>query len=114
MEIGNVIRIAFLQADQKIKTRPGIIIAKFQPFNDLLVCGISKSINLEVKGFDIVIDSFHPDFNIWGLKYPGLIRLGFLFTIPENLVEGAIGNISNQTHKLLLSNLSHFLQTHNY
>ncbi len=109
MEEGSIVKIAFIQADNKIKFRPAVILKEFKPYKDFLVCGISKSIGLEVKGFDIVINERHKDFQTWGLNYSGLIRLGFLQTIPGNIINGAIGNISHETHRQLVKNLSEYL-----
>ncbi|HLG35593.1 MAG TPA: type II toxin-antitoxin system PemK/MazF family toxin [Bacteroidia bacterium] len=109
MEAGSVVKIAFVQADNKIKFRPAVILKEFKPYHDYLVCGISSNIGLEVKGFDIVIDEHNPDFQTWGLTHRGLIRLGFLQTIPGNMISGVIGNISSETHRKLVKNLAGYL-----
>ena len=109
METGSVIKVAFPQADGKIKFRPAIILAKLPPFNDWIVCGISSKINLEVEGLDIVINKNHSDFKLWGLPYPGIIRAGFIVTIPENMINGVIGNISNETRNQLIKNITDYL-----
>ena len=109
MEKGSVIKVAFVQGDGKIKFRPAIALAKVPPFNDWIVCGISSKINSEVKGLDILINKNHPDFKQWGLPYHGIIRAGFIVTIPENMINGVIGNISKETNKNLLTNISEFL-----
>ena len=109
MKEGSVIKVAFPQGDGKIKFRPAILLAKLPPFNDWIVCGISSKINQEVKGLDIVINNNHSDFKLWGLPYPGIIRAGFIVTIPENIINGVIGNISDETTKILLKNLSEYL-----
>lgn len=62
MNAGSIIKVAFVQADKKIIFRPAVILKIFKPYNDFLVCGISKSIGLEVKGFDMVINQNHTDF----------------------------------------------------
>ncbi len=109
MEVGSVIKVAFPQGDGKIKFRPAIALAKIPPFNDWTVCGVSSKINLEVNGLDILIHKKHPDFKLWGLPYPGIIRAGFIATIPENIINGTIGNISKETCKNLLENISEYL-----
>lgn len=109
MEEGSVVKIAFVQADNKIKFRPAIILKEFKPYSDFLVCGISKSIGLEVKGFDIVIDERHEDFKNWGLSFTGVIRLGFLQTVASHVINGTIGKISHDTHRQLVTNLSNYL-----
>ncbi len=109
MEKGSVIKVAFPQGDGKIKFRPAIALAKLPPFNDWIVCGVSSKINLEIKGLDIVINKNHSDFKLWGLPYPGIIRAGFIVTIPENMINGVIGNISKETCSNLLKNISEYL-----
>lgn len=109
MEVGSVIKIAFPQGDGKIKFRPAIALANLPPYNDWIVCGISSKIDLEIKGLDIVINKTHSDFKHWGLPYPGLIRAGFIVTIPDNMINGVIGNISKETSKNLLKSISQYL-----
>lgn len=76
---------------------------------DWIVCGVSSKIDIEVKGLDIVINKDHSDFKLWGLPYSGIIRAGFLVTIPENIISGVIGNISVETRKMLVKNISDYL-----
>lgn len=109
MQEGDVIRFALQQDNGKYVVRPAIALKKILPHNDWLLCGISKSVRLEVKGLDEVIGTEHPDFNSWGLDYPGVIRTGFLFTISSKYIEGTLGNISPKTHKKLLKNLSAYI-----
>jgi mRNA interferase MazF len=111
MQEGDVIRYALHQQDEEIVKRPALIIKKIPPYNDFLICGISSSIGLAVKGFDVVVTEKDLDFATWGLKFPGVIRIGFLFTVPSKLIEGSIGNITKETHRALLNNLSNFLKT---
>ncbi len=105
MKEGDVIRIAFPQKDQKHKFRPGVILKRLPPFDDFLVCGVSSNLEREVKGFDILIDKTHPDFDRMGLPFPSLIRLGFLGTFSLNLIEGKLGTVSPATHQKLIRNL---------
>ncbi len=111
MEEGSVIKVAFTQADGQIKHRPAIAIKSLPPYNDWLACAISKSIDLEVKGFDLVLNENHPDYKESGLTYPGLIRLGVLSTVPENLIEGTIGKVSKETvAKLIVQLVDHLIK----
>ena len=59
---------------------------------------------------DILIDRSHPDFQNWGLNYPGLIRTTFLTTTPENKIQGTIGNIGEKTLHSLINNLTDYLK----
>lgn len=109
MEEGSVVRISLPQSDGKLRSRPALLLKKVAPFNDWLLCSISSKFHNEVKGLDIIIDSSHPDFSSSHLKFPGLIRIANLFTIPENRIEGKIGFISNETYRLILKRLSQFI-----
>jgi hypothetical protein len=109
MKDGDVIRFALQQHDGKYLKRPAVIIKKLPQHNDFIICGISKSIGLALKEFDIVLSRDNPDFKTWGLDYPGVIRIGFLFTISGRYIEGALGKISADTHGRILKNLSALL-----
>ena len=108
MQEGNVIRFALQQNDGKYVKRPAVVVKKLPQYNDFLICGISKNLGLEIKGFDIVIAQSDSDFKTWGLDYPGVIRTGFLFTVSTKYIEGTLGNISPETHRKLLNNLALF------
>ena len=93
------------QSDGKIKTRPVLILKQMPGFGDLLVCGVSHQIHQKVEGFDELLT---PDTNN-GLRVPSIVRLGFLGTIPINLIEGEIGTIEPELHNELLERLSVYL-----
>ena len=95
-----------LQADGRVKPRPAVLLMQFPPFGDWLVCGISSSLGLEVKGFDIILDSQHDDFQRSKLGYPSLVRLGWLNVFRKSHVLGKFGSISKETHTLLCSRLA--------
>ena len=110
MEEGSVVKIAFIQSDKTIKFRTALLLKKFHPpFNDWLACAISGQLWTEVKSFDILLDEKHPDYLYSGLKYPGIIRLGYVTTISGNFIEGSIGRISKATIKKLQVNLAEYL-----
>lgn len=109
MQEGNIIRIALQQNDGKFVKRPAVLLKKILPFNDWLVCGISKSTGLEVKDLDVLIAQSDFNFKTWGLDYPGVIRVGFLTTISVKYIEGTLGYISAETHKKILNNIVRFL-----
>lgn len=102
-------RIPLPQSDGKIKSRPALLLKKIEPFNDWLLCSISSKLHNEVKGVDVIIDKEHPDYAPSRLKYPGIIRVANLFTLPETMIEGTIGELSVQTHKKVLTNLTTYL-----
>ena len=109
IEEGNVIRFVLQQNDGKLVARPAVVLKRMKPYNDCIVCGISKSIGLEIKGLDFVITEKETDFKTWGLYYPGVIREGFLFTISIKYIEGSIGFVGKETHRKLLKNLTDYL-----
>ena len=110
MNEGDVALAALIQTDGAVKNRPAIVLRKMPPFGDLLVCGISSQLRQAVPGFDDIIDTTHPDFIASGLKTASVIRLGFLAALPANQFAGAIGAISAERHKLLLTRLSDHLR----
>ena len=102
---------AIPQADGTIKKRPLIVLRKLPPYDDLLVCGVSKQLQQEAVGFDEIISPSDSDFATSGLKSESLIRLGFLAVLPSHSVAGAVGSIAPERHRRLLQTLSDYLVT---
>ena len=109
MKQGDVILTPVPQANGEIKNRPALILREMPSYGDLLVCGISKQLNHDVKDFDEIISPDHEDFKSSGLLLQSLIRLGFLAILPRNQILGTIGKISKERHKRLLNSLSNYL-----
>lgn len=109
MKQGDVVIVPVPQADGKIKNRPAVLLRKMPSFGDVLVCGISTQLHLEVVGFDEIIAAGDADFAASGLAADSLIRLSFLSVLPANRVVGTIGAISSERHKRLLQNLADYL-----
>lgn len=80
-----------------------------RPFGDLLVCGISTQLRLEVVGFDEIVAPGDLDFAATGLSAPSLIRLGFLSTVPLAAVKGRMGRIDPARYRRLVDGLSRYL-----
>jgi hypothetical protein len=99
MKQGSVVKVAFEQADRKIKYRPAALLKKTEPYGDWIVCAITSKTHPQIKEVDIFINDQHPDFTTWGLNYSGLIRVAFLTAIPESIIEGAIGNLKDYLKK---------------
>ncbi|MBI2926220.1 MAG: 3-deoxy-manno-octulosonate cytidylyltransferase [Verrucomicrobia bacterium] len=97
------------QADGQWKPRPGIILCAVPPFGDLLVCGISRQLHLQVVGFDEVISPRDLDFSGSGLHSESLIRLGFLAEYTPTQIIGVIGAVSAVRHQRLRVRLASFL-----
>jgi len=105
MKEGDIVKAALNQVDNKIKFRPVLLIKKMPPFDDWLVCGITSQTRNRVVNFDLLISEEDSDFKNTGLLKTSLIRVGFLATIPENIIEGAIGEINENKYYELINNL---------
>lgn len=97
MKPGAVVRWTFIQGDGQRKMRPAIILGSVPPFNDWLVCAVSTQVHRAVRDLDVVIDTRHPDFDRTGLRMESVIRVAQLTTLPDRVVQGAIGEISPST-----------------
>jgi mRNA interferase MazF len=109
MKEGDVVLAAVPQADQKLKSRPLIVLREMPFHRDLLVCGISTQLHRRIEGFDELVTLADPDFSLSGLLSESLIRLGFLAMVPQRAVAGSIGAISPERHRRLLRTLAAFL-----
>lgn len=101
--------VTIFPQDSQQKLRPALVLREFPKYNDLLVCGITSQLHQYIKGFDLLIDSQHPDFKNSGLKLPGICRLNMLTMLSKENIVGSIGHISDTAHAALLKNLSHYL-----
>ncbi len=110
MKEGDVALTAFQQADGKTKNRPAIILRVMPPFDDFLICGVSRQLRHQVAGFDEVIARTDADFVSSGLADTSLIRLGFLALLPAAELLGDIGCISRKRHSRLLHRLANYLE----
>lgn len=110
MKVGSIVKASFTQSDGKIKSRPAVLLKIIPPFDDFLICAISSQTRHYVQGLDIMIDSNHKDFSQSGLKLPGIIRSAMTITVPSEIIEGAIGELSHDTYSQLMSQLIDFLK----
>ena len=106
---GDIVLVAMPTRKGSGKKRPALILQKMQPFEDLLVCGISSQLQYEVKGFDLVIREEDPDFELTGLKRDSLVRLGYITTIAKNRIPGKIGVLPPMHFEILIHRLTDFL-----
>lgn len=106
MQESDIVLATLTQADGSVKNRPAVFLRLMPPYDDLLVCGVSTQLRLEVPQFDELISITDSDFKSSGLRTDSLIRLGFLAVLPKKSVVGAIGSISEERHLRLLSKLS--------
>src|SRR5690606_30061194 len=84
----------FIQGDGQRKMRPAIILGSVPPFNDWLVCAVSSQVQRAVKDLDVVIGTQHPDFHRTGLRMESVVRVAQLTTLPDRVVQGVLGEIS--------------------
>jgi len=111
MEAGQVILAELPQADGRRKPRPALLLKQMPGRGHWLVCGISTRLYEYVEGFDVLVDSRHPDYAGSGLLEPSVIRLGFLAVLPTEHIKGAIGLVSSATYNTLVTNLTRYLLT---
>lgn len=109
MREGDIAKAALQQSNNSFKIRPVLLLKKMPPFGDWLVCGISTQLKHEVNNFDIILSDSETGFENTGLLRSSLIRLGFLSVVPENIIEGSIGIISEEIYHKLISNLTEHL-----
>ena len=97
MKPGAVVRWSFVQGDGQRKLRPAIILAPVPPFNDWLVCAVSSQVHRAVEDLDVIIGTEHADFQQAGLRTASVVRVGQLATLPDRVIEGALGQVSPAT-----------------
>ena len=105
---GKIIVTVFPQDEQK-KLRPALMLREFPKYGDVLVCGITSRLQQYTGGFDLLLDSKHPDLKSTGLKTPGVCRLNMLTMLSIENINGTIGAISDATHRTLLKTLADYL-----
>src|ERR1035437_3657621 len=93
---GDVVVAEFPILGGRMKQRPGIVLRVVPPFDDLLVCAVSRQLRHHVPELDDTIVSTDDDFESSGLQNESLIRLGYLTTLFIEEVDGAIGEISSE------------------
>ena len=109
MLAGDVVLAELQQSDGGRKLRPSIILKSILPFDDVLLCGVSKQLHQISYGLDELIKADDGDFAQTGLLYPSLIRLGWLQTISESDIRGVVGSVSKARLNRLLVRLSSFI-----
>ena len=111
---GAVSLVRFPQADlQTGKYRPVVVLASLPgPFTDWLICAVTSQLQHEIEGWDEPIHETAPDFGTSGLKAPSLIRIGKLATVESRVLEGVLGEISENRLKNVLKKLSDYLRNH--
>lgn len=103
MESGSIVPMP--QADGQRKKGPALVLCATRPFGDLLICGVSTQLRLEVAGFDEIIAPGDEDFRNSGLAAKSLIRIGYISTLPATEIKGHIGKVGCQRLVRALSRL---------
>jgi len=109
MKEGDVGVALLPQADGQMKRRQVILLREMQPYNDLLICGLSTQLRQQVSSFDEIISPNDDDFSSSGLRSESLIRLGHLVVLPDSDIIGVIGTISAERRQRLLQKLCDYL-----
>ncbi|MEI6090277.1 MAG: type II toxin-antitoxin system PemK/MazF family toxin [bacterium] len=109
MKEGEIILASIITSDGMFKKRPALILKILPKYGDLLLCGVSTQIHQYITDFDMLIEEKSLDFSNSGLIKESLIRLGYLSVIPSNFIEGKLGFISKENHKILIKRLCDYL-----
>lgn len=109
MKAGEVVLAALAQADGQRKIRPVLLLCQLPPFGDWLSCGISTQIRHRVEEFDELITQSDHDFAECGLRSASLVRLGFVATLSESEIGGALGYIAPERLQRLRRNFAQHL-----
>lgn len=95
---GQIVLFAFPQADQASgKLRPALVLrASPGPHDDWLICMISSQLRHEIPAVDEVVRATDGDFAQTGLKVTSVIRTMRLAIVSAEVLQGAIGTITNE------------------
>ena len=93
------------------KRRPVLLLAPVPGhFRGWLVCALSTRTHQAAEGFDEIIAPGDDDFESSGVKVESVIRLARLAVVPDNRLEGSIGEIGKPRLERIRSTLSTWLQ----
>ena len=108
---GQIVLFRFPYADRKDgKLRPALIVRQLPgAYDDWLICMISSQLSQEVSSFDEIVSKDDNDFNSSGLKLTSVIRIGRLAVVHKSILEGTIGEISNDRLIRIKNRLSDWL-----
>lgn len=109
MNEADIVLTSIITSDGSFKKRPALILKILPKYNDLLLCGISTQIHQKIVDFDLLIEQGTKDFSTSGLVKESIVRLGYISVIPTQYIEGKLGFINKDTHKLLIKRLCSYL-----
>ena len=110
-QAGQIVLFRFPQTDlEEGKLRPALLLGKLPgEYNDWLICMISSQIRHYIPGFDEFVREDDPDFAESGLKASGVIRIGRLAVVEEEILLGAIGQIAPERLERIKHRLAEWL-----
>ncbi|MGH7595641.1 MAG: type II toxin-antitoxin system PemK/MazF family toxin [bacterium] len=110
---GQIVLFEFPQTDLVAgKSRPALMIAKLPGgYEDWLICMISSQTHQYIDGVDDIILHDSPDFIQSGLKSTSVIRVSRLAVVEEDILLGAIGEISQERLARVKNNLAEWIKS---
>ena len=108
---GQVVLFRFPQTDlEGGKLRPALLLGRLPgAYEDWLICMISSQLRHYVAGFDELVQESDVDFAESGLKVPSVIRVGRLAVVADEILLGAIGQISRDRLERIKKRLAEWL-----
>ena len=108
---GQIVLLRFPHTDlEPGKLRPVLLLAKLPgEYDDWLVCMISSRVERHLPGFDELVGTGDPDFERSGLKVASVIRIGRLAVVGEEVLVGAIGEVSPERLRRIKQRLADWL-----
>ena len=109
---GQITLFAFPQTDQITgKLRPALILRSLPgQHGDWLICMLSSQLHHEVPELDEIIHDTDNDFSQTGLKVTSLIRVTRLAVVSADILEGAIGSLSEERLNRIRSRLADWIR----
>ncbi len=109
---GQIVLFEFPRTDQTTgKLRPALAIRKTPgPYDDWLICMISSQTDRAIEGFDEIIRPGDDDFDRSGLKESSVFRIARLAVVHQDILQGAIGEISPERVQRIRRKLSDWLR----
>lgn len=106
-EAGQIVLFRFPRTNlTERKLRPALLLAELPgPYKDWLICMIPSRTHQYIEGLDEIISETDIDFTESGLKTKSAIRIARLAVVEDDILRGAIGNISGNRLQRLKTNL---------
>lgn len=108
---GQVVLLRFPHTDmEEGKLRPALLLCRVPgEFPDWLICMVSSQMRHYITDFDEIVHPEDDDFVLSGLKVESVIRIGRLAVVSEDILLGAIGEVSTQRLRRIKQRLSQWL-----